>query len=181
MIACAARPGLFERRPHWGEGQAFHRRLGLEPLTKRNTRRLLDEILQKVENVPETLSELVVIGAEGNPFFVEELIKMLLEDGVIVKGEEHWRVEPSRQTQVRVPSSLTGVLQARLDRVEVRLAMTVGPPAPGLRDLHLSVDLVQPLLKQDLHMDGLEGSVRAREGDGDGDVSPGRAPLSLWL
>ncbi|MGD2177793.1 MAG: adenylate/guanylate cyclase domain-containing protein, partial [Anaerolineae bacterium] len=120
MIACAARPGLFERRPHWGEGQAFHRRLDLEPLTKRNTRRLLGEILQRVDRVPETLSELVVAGAEGNPFFVEELVKMLVEDGVIVRGEDRWRVEPLRLSGVRVPPTLRGVLQARLDRLPIQ-------------------------------------------------------------
>jgi ABC-type oligopeptide transport system substrate-binding subunit/tetratricopeptide (TPR) repeat protein len=119
MISCAARPGLFERRPHWGEGQGFHRRLALDPLTKRNTRRLLHEILQKVDDVPEALSELVVAGAEGNPFFVEELIKMLVEDGVIVKEEERWRVEPARLSEVRVPPTLRGVLQARLDRLPI--------------------------------------------------------------
>jgi ABC-type oligopeptide transport system substrate-binding subunit len=117
MIVCAARPALFERRPHWGEGQAFHRKLTLEPLTKRNTRRLLDEILQKVDQVPDTLGDLVVAGAEGNPFFVEELVKMLVEDGVILKGEDDWRVEPQRLTEVRVPPTLRGVLQARLDRL----------------------------------------------------------------
>ena len=76
-----------------------------------------NEILQKVDHVPDTLTELVVAGAEGNPFFVEEVVKMLVEDGVIVKGEEQWQVEPSRLTNVRVPSTLRGVLQARLDRL----------------------------------------------------------------
>jgi oligopeptide transport system substrate-binding protein len=61
----------------------------------------------------------VVAGAEGNPFFVEELIKMLVEDGVIVKGEDRWRVEPSRLSEVRVPPTLRGVLQARLDRLPI--------------------------------------------------------------
>jgi ABC-type oligopeptide transport system substrate-binding subunit/class 3 adenylate cyclase/tetratricopeptide (TPR) repeat protein len=117
MIVSAARPALFERRPHWGEGQPFHSQLLLRPLTKRNTRRLLEEILQRVDQVPETLSDLVVAGAEGNPFFVEELVKMLIEDGVIVKAEEQWRVEPSRLTEVRLPPTLRGVLQARLDRL----------------------------------------------------------------
>jgi ABC-type oligopeptide transport system substrate-binding subunit/class 3 adenylate cyclase len=120
MIAGTARPALFGRRPHWGEGQSFHRRLQLEPLTKRNTRRLLHEILQKVDQVPEALSNLVVAGAEGNPFFVEELIKMLIEDDVIVKGEDRWRVEPSRLSEVRVPPTLRGVLQARLDRLPIQ-------------------------------------------------------------
>jgi ABC-type oligopeptide transport system substrate-binding subunit/class 3 adenylate cyclase len=119
MIVSAARPALLERRPHWSEGQPFHRTLPLEPLTKRNTRRLLEEILQRVDRVPDTLSEPVVAGAEGNPFFVEEVVKMLLEDGVIVKGEDKWRVDPSRLIDVRVPSTLRGVLQARLDRLPV--------------------------------------------------------------
>ena len=119
MMVCAARPELFERRPHWGEGQSFHSRLELQPLSKWDSRRLVAEILQKVEQVPETLRDLVVAGAEGNPFFIEELIKMLIEDGVIVKGEERWRLEPARLMQVRVPPTLTGVLQARLDRLPV--------------------------------------------------------------
>jgi tetratricopeptide (TPR) repeat protein len=42
---------------------------------------------------------------------------MLVEDEVIVKGEERWQLVPSRLVQVRVPPSLTGVLQARLDRL----------------------------------------------------------------
>ena len=119
MIVCAARPALFERRPHWGEGQPFHSRLALEPLSKWDSRRLVAEILQKVEEVPQALRDLVVSGAEGNPLFIEELIKMLVEDGVIVKREDHWRVEPSRLTEVSVPPTLRGVLQARLDRLPV--------------------------------------------------------------
>jgi ABC-type oligopeptide transport system substrate-binding subunit len=117
MMVSAARPELFERRPHWGEGRHFHRRLVLEPLSKWDSRRLVAEILQRVDQVPETLRDLIVDGAEGNPFFIEELIKMLVEDGVIVKGEEPWRVEPSRLAGARVPSTLTGVLQARVDRL----------------------------------------------------------------
>jgi ABC-type oligopeptide transport system substrate-binding subunit len=115
LLVCVARPTLFERRPHWGEGQPFHTRLELQPLSRWDSRRLVAEILQKVDHVPEALRDLVVAGAEGNPFFIEELIKMLIEDGVIVKGEERWRVEPTRLTIVRVPPTLTGVLQARLD------------------------------------------------------------------
>jgi ABC-type oligopeptide transport system substrate-binding subunit len=118
-IVGVARPGLFERRPHWGEGQPFHTRLYLQPLSRWDSRRLVGEILQKVAEVPEALRDLIVSGAEGNPFFIEELIKMLVEDGVIVKGEAEWRLEPSLLAEVRVPRTLTGVLQARLDRLPV--------------------------------------------------------------
>lgn len=74
-------------------------------------------ILQRVDQVPKALRDLIVAGAEGNPYFIEELVKILVEDGVILKGEEQWRLAPSRLAEVRVPSTLTGVLQARLDRL----------------------------------------------------------------
>jgi tetratricopeptide (TPR) repeat protein len=67
--------------------------------------------------VPQTLRDLVIGRAEGNPFYVEELIKMLIEDGVIVTGAEQWHIETDRLTSVPVPPTLTGVLQARLDRL----------------------------------------------------------------
>jgi tetratricopeptide (TPR) repeat protein len=115
LVVLLARPSLLERRPHWAEGQLYHRLVHLEPLTKRESRQLVEEILQKLEQVPVALRELVVSGAEGNPFYIEELVKMLVEQGVIVKEEPHWRVHAERLAQVDVPSTLTGVLQARLD------------------------------------------------------------------
>jgi predicted ATPase len=111
LIVAAARPELFERRPYWGERQASRHRLELEPLTRRESRQLLDEILQKGEAVPDTLRDLVVAAAEGNPFFIEELTNTLIEDGVIVKREDAWQVRTQRAAEVRVPDSLTAVLR----------------------------------------------------------------------
>ncbi|MCK4299198.1 MAG: AAA family ATPase, partial [Planctomycetes bacterium] len=125
LLACSARPTLFERRPHWGEGQTFHTRLELRPLSKRDSRCLVEEILQKVEEVPVALRELVVSGAEGNPFYVEELIKMLIEDRVVIKGEDRWRVEPIRLAKMHVPPTLTGILQARLDSLPLKERTTL--------------------------------------------------------
>ncbi len=115
FILATARHNLLERRPYWGEGLAFHRRFLLEPLSKRESRKLVSEVLQRVQDVPEALSELVVKNAEGNPFYVEELVKMLIEDEVIVRDEPYWQVKADRLAKVQVPSTLTGVLQARLD------------------------------------------------------------------
>jgi class 3 adenylate cyclase/tetratricopeptide (TPR) repeat protein len=115
LIICATRPTLFERRPYWGEGQTHHTRLDLRPLSRRESRQLVAEILRFVQEIPAELRELVVEGAEGNPFYVEELIKMLVEEQVILKGEEAWYIEPERLAQIEVPPTLAGVLQARLD------------------------------------------------------------------
>jgi class 3 adenylate cyclase/tetratricopeptide (TPR) repeat protein len=115
VVVCAARPTLLERRPYWGEGLAYHHCLRLEPLSRRESRQLVLEILKLVDQVPPELRELVVEGAEGNPFYIEELVKMLIEDGIIVKGEDAWQIRIERLAEIQVPSTLTEVLQARLD------------------------------------------------------------------
>jgi len=115
LVVCLARPALFERRPNWGEGREAYVHLAMKPLSRRHSRALVAEVLKKAEAIPDDLCDLIVDSAEGNPFYVEELIKMLLEEGVIVRGEEHWQVELPRLKELHVPPTLTGVLQARLD------------------------------------------------------------------
>ena len=115
LFVASARPELYGRRPNWMEGQPFHRRLELRPLSGGDSRLLLAEVLQKVDDIPDVLRDLVVANAEGNPFYVEELVKMLIDDGVIITGAERWRVLPEKVTALHVPATLTGVLQARLD------------------------------------------------------------------
>ena len=115
LVVCVARPVLFERRPRWGSGQAAHARIELTPLGKRGSRELAEVLLQRLCEVPQVLRELITGGAEGNPFYMEELTKMLIDDGVIVTGPELWQVAPERLVKVHIPATLTGVLQARLD------------------------------------------------------------------
>ena len=115
FVLCMARPSLYERRPQWGEGQRFHERIQLEPLSQLSSRRLVRELLKNVPEVPAALRDLVVDRADGNPFYIEELIKALIDDRVIVKGDPTWSVDTTRLSSVRIPATLTGVLQARLD------------------------------------------------------------------
>jgi len=121
LIVCLGRSLLLERRPLWGEGQGYHTRLNLGALSTRDCRRLVEDILQKMGQVPLALRELVVSGAEGNPFYIEELIKMLIDSGVIDTGSEQWQVEPSSLAGIladlNIPSTLTALLQARLDQL----------------------------------------------------------------
>ncbi len=124
FVLCLARPSLYERRPQWGEGQHFHERIALEPLSQLSSRRLVRELLKKVPDVPAPLRDLVVERADGNPFYIEELIRVLIDDGVVVKGDPDWSVDESRLSGVRIPPTLTGVLQSRLDTL-----------APGLQQV----------------------------------------------
>ncbi len=140
LVLVVARPSLFERRPNWGEGPDGFRRVMLRPLSQQASRSLVDEILQRVDEIPDTLRDLIINTAEGNPFYVEELVKMLMEQGVIEREEEGsrgqgpgareegsflepgtWNLEPVWQVRtdklatLKVPPTLTALLQARLD------------------------------------------------------------------
>jgi Predicted ATPase len=115
LIVCLARQTLFERRPSWGEGETAHTRITLQPLSKRESRQLVEEILRRADVVPQSLREMLVAGGEGNPFYLEELIKMLIDQRVIVPGAQEWHVDDARLARVSVPQTLTGVLLARLD------------------------------------------------------------------
>ncbi len=114
LIVANARPSLLERLPQWGQG-ARRSRLKLSPLSRETSRELVAEILKKAPQVPLVLREMIVDGAEGNPFYIEELIKMLIEEGVVVKNEAGWEINTTGLVELDIPPTLTGVLQARLD------------------------------------------------------------------
>jgi class 3 adenylate cyclase/tetratricopeptide (TPR) repeat protein len=117
FVVIATRPDLFEERPNVLSGDVPCRHLRLAPLDDNTSRAMIADILQRVSDLPETLVELIARRTEGNPFFVEELIKMLIDDDVIIPGEmsEAWRLDLDRLEPSLVPSTLTGVLEARLD------------------------------------------------------------------
>jgi class 3 adenylate cyclase len=122
LLVGMARPGLLERRPRWGEGQDYHTCIELRPLSRLDGRQLIAQILCKVEQVPNSLRELLANAAEGNPLYVEELVKTLIEGKVIVISagsgadpEPVWQVDETRLEGLQVPPTLMGALQARLD------------------------------------------------------------------
>ena len=111
-----ARPTLFDRLPGWPGDGTTSTRLDLPQLSDTASRALLREVLQRVDHVPDELVELVVARADGNAFYVEELVKMLIDDGAIdMAADDAWYVNLGRLDPNAVPSTLTGVLQARLD------------------------------------------------------------------
>ena len=119
LVLALTRPTLFERRADW-PGSADAQRIDLSPLDKSSSRLLANELLKKLPEIPAALRELVTGGAEGNPFYMEELVKMLVDEGAIETHENHWTVIPEKLLATNVPQTLTGVLQARLDGLNPR-------------------------------------------------------------
>ena len=132
MLFATSRPVAATARHRWVTSGNATTHITLEPLAPDQCRVLVAEILQRLPSVPQVLTELIVSRAEGNPFFIEELIKMLLDDGVIVRTDDLWQVVSERLATLTVPQTLTGILQARLDglsaeeRVLAQCASVVG-------------------------------------------------------
>jgi class 3 adenylate cyclase/predicted ATPase len=120
LIITLSRPSLFEQRASWGDGPYQHIRLDLQPLSSQACRQLVGEILRNVPHIPAVLVDMIIERAEGSPFYVEELIKALIDEGIILRDNEIWTVDIDRLTDLKVPATLTGVLQARLDKLPSR-------------------------------------------------------------
>lgn len=113
LLICSYRPGY--RNP-FGE-RSYHLRLALRPLSGGEIAEVVDSLLS-ADALPSEVRELVARKAEGNPFFVEEVTKSLLEDGSLRRSGS--RVSLARDlSQVAVPDTIQEVLMARLDRLAV--------------------------------------------------------------
>jgi tetratricopeptide (TPR) repeat protein len=121
----ATRPDLFAEQPDWGTSSGMRDIVELAPLDRADSESLVREILQRVAAIPDELVAIVASRAEGNPFYIEELVKLLIDDGVIDSRAEPWTVDTDRLDLVGVPASLTAVLQARLDSLSLGAQRTL--------------------------------------------------------
>jgi len=141
LLIGLSRPELYEKKPEWAGGLDYHIRLDLKPLTPARTRELIQHLLRNMGEIPERLIEQLVLAAEGNPFYVEEITKTLLEEGYIVSENENnnWRLARPLPEILPTPPTVEGLLQARLDRLPAteraileRAAIVGRNFAPGL-------------------------------------------------
>ncbi len=117
VVACPARPELLDVRPAWGSGRMESSRIMLEPLTEGESRTLLGSLLA-VDDLPAEVRQRVLDRAEGNPLFVEEVVRMLIEEGFVERRDDRW-VAKSEMSEVRVPDSVEAIIRARLDTLPV--------------------------------------------------------------
>ncbi len=121
LLACVTRP---ERVSNFWKIKSQSAReytknfteLTLWPLTDEESRQLIKHLL-KIEPMPEDLEQLLLSRAEGNPLFLEEVLRSLIEDGTIARSNGHWQIARS-VTDINIPNTLQGVLTARIDRLE---------------------------------------------------------------
>ena len=115
FLLCMARPDLRELRAGWGGGLMNVAAIRLEPLSAEESARLIRELLA-IDTLPDELRDQVVARSEGNPLYVEEFLRMLIDAGHIERRDGKFVANASLKTLV-VPATLQGLISARLDRV----------------------------------------------------------------
>lgn len=113
LILCLARPELLERHPTWGVRIREYTALSLAPLPNAEGGQLITELL-KGGALPAEVRDAVLARAEGNPFFIEEILRMLIDEGSLVQDGPHWRWVP-HALKIRIPDTIHGLLLSRLD------------------------------------------------------------------
>ena len=106
----------------------------LRPLSDTDSRDLVANLLE-IESLPTRVRESILARAEGNPFFVEEVIRMLIERGVIERRADQW-IATAEVASVEIPETLHGLLLARIDQLpdeakrSLRVASVIGRQFP---------------------------------------------------
>ncbi len=103
LIICLARPELLDLRPGWGGGRMRAAAVELEALRPHESEQLLEALLPQ-DGLPAEARQDVLAKTEGNPLFVEETIRMLLESGGDYLPE-------------RIPGTLQALIAARIDHL----------------------------------------------------------------
>jgi class 3 adenylate cyclase/tetratricopeptide (TPR) repeat protein len=112
LILATARPEFAEQHPGFG-APAGATTLTLRPLTDAQSTALVDALLD-IGDLPEGLRGEILARAEGNPFFLEEILRRLIDEGAIVRAEDRW-VATSSAAHVELPDSIHTLLAARID------------------------------------------------------------------
>ncbi|TML49309.1 MAG: hypothetical protein E6G11_01330 [Actinobacteria bacterium] len=101
LILCLARAELLDARPGWGGGRVRSTAIELEALSEDESLLLVEKLLEQVPTPPALPREMLA-RTEGNPLFVEETIRMLVESGDDGRAD-------------RIPDTLQALIAARID------------------------------------------------------------------
>jgi class 3 adenylate cyclase/tetratricopeptide (TPR) repeat protein len=117
LLVCLARPEIQDTRPGWMTGKPNAIVLPLQPLTNVETEHLIINLLSETHLVEDARTRIARM-AEGNPLFVEETLRMLVDDGLLRLEEGRWVVAQDLSV-ISIPPTIQALLAARLDRLEV--------------------------------------------------------------
>jgi len=90
--------------------------IALEPLNERMSKALIENMM-KTEALPHNVMEKIIKRADGNPFFIEEVVRSFIDQGALIVKNGTFEVSAKIETMI-IPQTINDVLMARIDRLE---------------------------------------------------------------
>ena len=115
LVLCLARPNLLDDRAGWGGGKFNATTISLEPLSDDECGHLIGNLLGRAP-LPEEARDRILAAAEGTPLFIEEMLSMLIDEGLLARENDRW-VATGALSDLRVPPTIQALLAARLDQL----------------------------------------------------------------
>ena len=112
LLLAMARPELLDIRLGWGGGKPDATTFVLEPLPAADTERLIESLLEGATIGP-LARDRIAAAADGNPLYAEQVIEMLLDDGLVRRGSDGSLVVGDLAS-ISVPPTMQALLAARL-------------------------------------------------------------------
>jgi class 3 adenylate cyclase/tetratricopeptide (TPR) repeat protein len=116
LLVCSSRTDLLEDEPAWAEEQDNARTITLEPLSDEESALVAENLLGQAALDDEAGTRIIRM-AEGNPLFVEQMLSMMVEGGVIQRAPDGRWVVTGDMAKLSIPPSINALLTARLDQL----------------------------------------------------------------
>lgn len=131
-VVATAQPSIFDRAATWG-GPSHQSLIELRSLSGQDSARFLNEIFgAHRQHIPQNLHDTIINNTGGNPYHMEEVIRLLLDEAILIRGADHWMLNHEDLDTLHIPASISEVLQARInslpppERITLQQAAVVG-------------------------------------------------------
>jgi class 3 adenylate cyclase len=96
----------------------FTTQVTLKELSEDDSLKLVKNLLN-IKNIPASFRKLIIEKSQGNPFYIEELVKSLIEQGYVVEERGKWKFTGDTR-KLRLPDSVEAVILSRIDRLDIQ-------------------------------------------------------------
>ncbi len=118
VLLAAARPEMLVRSGGWGEGAIDHTRIDLRNLEPDDAEQMFKNLLSRCKDIPDDTAQAAVEMTGGNPAFLEQLVRLFLDNGTIDSSGPIWRLDPDKAADTELPITIEEAIEARIAALE---------------------------------------------------------------
>jgi class 3 adenylate cyclase/tetratricopeptide (TPR) repeat protein len=145
LMVCTARHEFREDRPRFAAGRTAASQIELQELSREETGLVMRNLLGAA-SLPQRLERRILRLTQGNPLFVEQMLSMLIDDGLLREQAGRWAFSGGAEA-VPIPGNVSSLLGARLDRLGPAERRVV--ESASVIGLEFSSDAVSVLAQED--------------------------------